>query len=171
MVRSAVRLCLLGILLVSGCATALSPEVRREATPIQGYAQVRESPETYRGKTLILGGEILEPRNRAEATVFAVLERPLDAFRRPREVDQTGGRFLVRFDRYLDPAVFAPGRQVTVAGVVTGTEAERVGEASYTYVSLEGLEVHLWPPRQEWVDDPWYRYPWWYHPGLGHRPW
>jgi outer membrane lipoprotein len=167
-----------GILIVAvfaGCGGVVSKEVRREAVPLGGFEELRAEPDRYRGQTVILGGEIIETRNRAGETVLVVLEKPLQSGDRPRGTDASGGRFLARFSRYLDPVVFEKGRKVTVAGTVLGTDTEKVGDAPYTYVVLEGKELHLWrepePSRYPYPYDPWW--PWWYDPFWGgpHRRW
>lgn len=158
-------------LALAGCASAISPAVRREAEPVKGLEEIRGRLEAYRGKTVILGGEVVETRNRPEATTLVILEKPLTASQKPRPVDETGGRLLARFSRYLDPVLFAKGRLVTLAGVVAGEATEPVGEAPYRYVVLDGVEIHLWPERVEAWPDPWYRYPWWYEGAWGTPPW
>jgi outer membrane lipoprotein len=170
-----VRWLAIGLLLVvSGCGV-LSKEVRREATPLRGFAELREDPQRFRGGIVILGGEIIEARNRADGTTLLVLERPLGMDESPKIDAASGGRFMVRFAEYLDPFLFGPGRSVTVAGKVLGEQTEAVGEAPYRYVLLEGVEIHLWKeptyaPYPFWHPyDPWY--PWWYDSRFGRRPW
>ncbi len=158
----------------SGCGGVISKQLREEAVPFESFRELRETPERYRGKTVILGGEIIETRNKADGTTLAILEKPLERGEKPKSSDETGGRFLVRFPQYLDPVLFAAGRKVTVAGTVVGVEEERIGERPYPYVVLNGREVHLWQktvtaPPTGYPYDPWY--PWWYEPHWGRRPW
>jgi len=158
----------------AGCAVISSP-VRREAVPLESFSALRESPEGFSSETVLLGGELIETRNRPDGTVLLVLERPLGLAQRPKADAASGGRFMVRFAQYLDPVLFAPGRSITVAGKVLGTENEAVGEAPYRYVLLDGLEIHLWKepsyaPHPYWgFYEPWY--PWWYDSRHGRRPW
>lgn len=160
--------------LLAGCGV-LSREVRREAVSLPGFAALRENPVPFEGKVVILGGEIIEVRNRAEDTTLLVLERPLGLGERPKTDAPSGGRFMVRFAEYLDPVLFSAGRNITVAGKVAGERTENVGEAPYRYVLLEGQEIHIWQepsyaPYPSWYPyDPWY--PWWYDPRYGRRPW
>jgi len=162
------------LLVLAGCGV-LSREVRREAVPLSGFGELREDPSRFQGEVVILGGEIIEVRNRAADTILVILERPLGWGERPKTDVRSGGRFMVRFAEYLDPVPFAPRRRVTVAGKVTGETTEAVGEAPYRYVVLEGTEIHLWEepsylPYPYWYPyDPWY--PWWYDPRYGRRPW
>ena len=161
---------------LAGCVRAISKEVRREAVTVENFGQVRQATDAFKGKTVILGGDILETRNRPEGTTVVVLEKSLDWTLRPRLLDVTGGRFMVRFGEYLDPAIFSKGRQITVAGRVVGSETEKVGEVPYNYVILEGRESYLWRESYE-STPPWYDrtsvypYPAWYDPYWGRRPW
>lgn len=158
---------------LAGCGGVISKSIRQEAVPLSSFAELREAPAAFRGKTVILGGTVIETRNRPGETILVVLEKPLQWGGRPDGGQPTGGRFLARFASYLDPVVFEKGRKVTIAGTVAGTELENVGEAPYTYVVLQGREVHLWEepePAPPWpFYDPWY--PWWYDPYWGRRPW
>ena len=167
-------------ILVSGCAGVISRQVREEATPLRSFAELRSDPQAFLGKVVILGGDIVETDNRPDGTTIIVLQKPLGRDERPRIQDASGGRFIVRFSEYLDPAVFAPHRRVTVAGVVEGTEERPVGEAPYRYVVLQGKEIHLLrePEPRPYLYGPfspyyWYGppYPYWYDPFWGRRPW
>lgn len=163
-----------------GCGV-ISKEIRQEAVPLDDFSELRLHPEAYIGETVILGGQVIETRNRPEGTTLVVLERPLGLGERPVQANASGGRFLVRFPEFLDPVVFAAGRKVTVAGVVTGTVTEKIGDAEVSCVLLDGREVHLWKESEPpYYPIPWYSpyptwypywYPYWYDPYWGSRPW
>lgn len=155
----------------AGCGQIITREVWEGATVVKRFDKIRQAPDEFVGKTVVLGGEIIETRNLFEGTVLVILERPLDARQRPKVDDMSGGRFKVRFADYLDPVLFGPGRQITVAGDVEGLENEPIGDTLYSYMILKGLKAHLWQEpfnlfrrRQQWK-------PWWYDPYWGQRPW
>ncbi len=129
---------------LSGCGSVIPKQIREEAVPIRGLAEVRDNPEAFKGRTVILGGEIIETRNQADKTILLVLDRPLGYRDRPDTSTPSDGRFMATVSKYLDPAVFARGQPVTVAGVVVGTVTEPVGQAPYRYVALEAREIYLW---------------------------
>ncbi len=163
---------LLVVTLVFAACGVISREVREQAVRLGGFSELRDAPESFGGRTVILGGEIIEVRNKGEETHLLILQRPLDVSERPKLDALSEGRFIARFLRYLDPVLFAPQREVTVAGVVGGTRTEPVGETQYRYVLIDGVEIHLWtrPPYDrlywEYYYDPWHPwyppYPWWY---------
>ena len=173
------RLGLLGLtgvvaLAGAGCGHTVSEAVRRQADSAVSLAQLQANPEAYKGHTVILGGQILQARNVQEGTLLEVLHKPLDAYERPLLTDRTEGRFMVLCDGYLDPAVYARDRDITVAGRVLGTRLGQVGELEYTYPLISCLELHLWPqlvptppgyaPYPWWYWDPWYWDPWYWRP-------
>jgi len=86
-------------------------------------------------------------------TCFVVLSQPLSATSRPTEGDHSLGRFIACRDGFYDPAIFAPGRSLTIVGRVTGNETRTVGEFKYRYPVLEAEVIYLWPQPQdsEWI--------------------
>jgi outer membrane lipoprotein len=148
-------------LLGMGCAHAISDSLRAQAEPPLPFAQLRVNPEAYKDHTVILGGEILSTEPLRDGTRIEVLQKPLDRAEAPRITDNTGGRFMAFCDGYLDPAVYAPGRRITVAGRVLGTYAGKVGELEYHYPLISCQEAHLWS-RVVAVPHGYYAYPGWY---------
>ncbi len=168
------RIVAAGILaaLLAGCAPAISPELRRQAVPVPNFRVLQADPAAFEGKLIILGGEVIDVDNRPQETRIRVLQKPLAWDLSPATADTSGGRFVVRYRGYLDPVLYAPGRRLTVAGVVRGSETGRIGDMEYRYPVLEAREIHLWPQveRLPW-DGPAGWYPWWYDPRWGTRPW
>jgi outer membrane lipoprotein len=163
------------VLVAGGCGGVISKEIRGEAAPVKGLEDVRRDPGRYQGRTVILGGDIIAVENQKSSTVLTVLDRPLNFRDRPQDSDASEGRFLVKVSRYLEPFVFAPGRTVTVAGTVAGTETFPLGKTTYVYVVLEAKQVYLWPKERHYfppyydADSPWY--PYGYDPFWGPRWW
>ncbi len=169
------------ILFLSGCAHAVSNEMRQKARKDLAFATVLANPEVHRGEVVMWGGTIIETTNREGSTMIKVLQSPLDRYGFPMEEERTQGRFLVRVTGYADPEVYKKGRVITMAGEIAGAEEEPLGEIRYTYPVVQAREVHLWKdaagayppyPRPYWYWD-WfggypypYSYPWPYH---GHR--
>ncbi len=151
---------LLVIALTAGCSSPISKSVRNETDPGLSFQQLREQPASFEGRTVILGGEIIRTHNRQEGTTIEVLQKELDRWGRPKGKDETGGRFRVFADRFLDPVVFSQGRRVTIAGTVEGGQVEKIGEVDYVYPLLRAREIHLWQDHSRSVVI--YPYPVWY---------
>src|SRR5918912_2033256 len=81
-------------LVSAGCTHVLSPGVRQQVDRTITFTQLRAAPESYTGRIVLLGGDIVSTRNLAEGTLIEVLQKPLTASDRPRDTDQTAGRFM-----------------------------------------------------------------------------
>lgn len=156
--------CLTTCLVAAGCASA--------PRPLQGdYATVRPDEASARGSAperVRWGGTIVDTVPGPNETCIEILGRDLNASARPmRTPDRSAGRFIACRAGFYDPAIFAPEREVTVTGHVSGFESRRIGEYEYRYPRVEAEVVYLWPERREYdryhYDPFWpvYRPFWW----------
>jgi outer membrane lipoprotein len=144
-------------LAVQACTYAISPGVKASADRTITFEQLSSDPSAVRGKTVILGGTIVQSRRIKNSTLIEVAQKELDYWGKPRRTDRTRGHFIIRSDRPLDPMIYAPGRVITVAAEITGRE-ETALEGSGLYPLLVVRELKLWSPeglgwdRPEWLD-------------------
>jgi outer membrane lipoprotein len=125
---------------------------------------VREAQaEPREGVAVRWGGTLISARPGKGQTCFEVASFPLDARARPKPSDQSAGRFIACAPGFYEPAVYAPGREVTVTGALHGTVRGRVGQYEYTYPRLDATAVYLWPERSP--DE--MRPMWWPSIGIG----
>ncbi len=151
----------LAVLLLAGCSS--TPEaLKGNYAPLEpGQASVRDL-----GKEVRWGGVILEARPDARQTCFEVLSRSLDKSLRPEAEDLTQGRFIACRDGFLDPEVFAKGREITLTGSLVALDERQVGEFNYRYPVLKTRFITMWPERPDVIinnyNDPWfYGGPYW----------
>ncbi len=156
--------------LLWGC-TVMSSRTMAEAEPATSFPLLVARVDDFEGRLVIVGGYVLEVRNRGASTLLVVLQAPLGGGQEPLDADRSQGRFMVRHDRFLDPEVFTKGRKVTVGGIVRGLTREAIGDDLYGYLTLESREIFLWeketypPPARP----PYYR-PYPYDDPLTNRP-
>ena len=151
----------------TACAPVISRQLREQAAKELTLSVVLKNPDAYKGKTVLWSGVIISSVNLKEGTVIEVLQKPADMEGKPKDVDESEGRFLALKPGYLDVAIYRQGREVTVAGGVQGKKMQRLGEIEYTYPLISGKEIHLWPVEKEqrvYYPYPYYHYPWWYYP-------
>jgi outer membrane lipoprotein len=122
----------------------MSPQIMSEAAPALPFPMLAREADAFEGRVVVLGGYVLEVRNRGQQTLLVVLQAPLGGGQEPVNADRSEGRFMVRHDRFLDPEVFTKGRKVTVGGVVRGVTTEDIGDEPYGYLTLESREIFLW---------------------------
>ncbi|HSE05720.1 MAG TPA: Slp family lipoprotein [Methylomirabilota bacterium] len=154
---------LLPPVLAAGCATAFPDEVMRTVNTAITADELRAMPEAHKGARVIVGGEILATQPREGLTEIELLTRRLRGDDSPARTDSSPGRVLLRAKDFLDPAVYAQGRRITVVGEVAGVEERKIGDVPYRYPVI-GLErIRLWA--QDVVVVPAYPYSWPYYYG------
>jgi outer membrane lipoprotein len=121
---------------------SLQTQVDRSLT----FSQLKDSPDSYRGRLLVLGGEVLTAKRLKDGTRIEVLQLPLDGSQRP-EWDRTAseGRFVALQRGFLDPATLPEGTRVTLVGEVTGVITLPLDETEYAYPTLEIKTLKVWP--------------------------
>ena len=139
--------CMMGVLALSGCASnpfadQLPPDMDRSITP----QQVISDPGTLRGQWVLWGGTIVTVHNLKDSTEIAVLAYPLEDSGYPKTSQQATGRFIIRYNGFLDPVDYAPGRAVSVLGHVDGVQQGKIGEAPYSFPVVQAKSLHLWRP-------------------------
>jgi outer membrane lipoprotein len=132
-------------LFFQGCSYAISPELAKRADKTIPFESLARDPDPYKGKLVILGGIITQTTPVKKGTLIEVLQKPLDYWGKPRRTDRTGGKFLVYSSAYLDPLVYAPERELTVAAEVEGTRSKALGDIEYSYPVVLSKELKLWP--------------------------
>ena len=158
------------LLISAGCAPLISKELRRELSPDITFKNVIKDPDAHKGKTILISGIILGSKNTKEGTLIEILQKPADIGGRPKDVDDSDGRFLALYDGYLDTAIYSRGRDAAVAGEITGKRVLPLGEIDYIYPLISIKEIYLFKVRKEerfrYCPYPyWWRHvPWWYHP-------
>lgn len=129
---------------LGGCGHVISREARRAVDKEVAFARVKADPEAFIGRTLLLGGVIVDTAVERTGTTLEVFRWRLDSWGEPAAVDEDGGRFLVHTDRFLDPALYAPGRLVTLTATVAGQQTRPLGPTTYTYPVFTLGEIYLW---------------------------
>ncbi len=134
------------LMLLCACAPVISQTTMSTVDRSVSFTALQQNPDAYRGRVVLLGGQIIATTVRADETWVEVLEKSLDYQQKPSDTDQSSGRFLVRFPGFLDPAIYAAGRKLTVAGQVEGKVVRPIKEIQYTYPVLDAREHYLWKP-------------------------
>ncbi len=107
------------------------------------FSQIIQDPEKHKGKLVYLGGVIINTTNTTTGTQIEVLQRPLGSDHKPQETDQSEGRFLVMYPRFLDSMVYVPNRHIVVAGEIGGARLKPLGDTEYQYPVIEAKEIQL----------------------------
>ncbi|MBU6432670.1 MAG: Slp family lipoprotein [Nitrospirae bacterium] len=137
-------------LIATGCSSSpvgipetLDSQIDRKLT----FTDVLTSPETYKGRLVLLGGEILKAKRLKEGTQVELLQLPLNENQEPTtDLTQSQGRMLVLHQGFLDPAILTPGLLVTFVGEISGVIIEKMDEVDYRYPTLTVMHWYAWSP-------------------------
>ncbi len=165
---------LLAPLLLSACSTVPESITSPDISPVP-VSEAANNPDNVKGKTVRWGGTIARVENLQQKTRLEIVARELYGDGEPRKSDQSLGRFIAEINGFLDPAIYADGRNLTVVGRLNGITHKKLGEMNYTYPVIKTEAHYLWPLPEEpcetcppWYYDPWYpwgpyrRYPYYY---------
>ncbi len=133
------------LLMVQACSYAISPALVKKADATISFESLERDPESYHGKIIILGGIITQTTTVKQGSLIEVVQKPLDYWGKPQRTDKSGGKFLVYSATYLDPLVYAPEREITVAAEIEGVRSTMLGDVEYSYPIVLSRELKLWP--------------------------
>jgi outer membrane lipoprotein len=149
-------------LVVLGCSSspvripeALQPQIDQNLT----FTEVLSSPDSYRGRLILLGGEILKAKRLKEGTQVELLQLPLNEDQEPTtDLTRSEGRVLVLHQASVDPATLTQGMLVTFVGEVSGALVDKIDEADYRYPTLTVRHWYVWSPAAVygWQSGPFY---------------
>jgi outer membrane lipoprotein len=132
------------VLLLNACAPVISPQLMEQVDRNLTYGSLASHPDEAKGKIVLLGGTIVQTVPKPEETEIEVVQKQVSSSGEPYLTDKSEGRYLVVVKRFLDPAIYRSGRDITVAGEVQGSVSRRLGEIDYRYPVIAALELHLW---------------------------
>lgn len=145
------RIVLLMTLWLTGCASHIPPTISEAPAPDLRLTQVAGQAASHLNRPARWGGTILKVNNRAADTEIELLAMPLDYSGRPLSGDRAEGRFLARLAGFQDPAVFAPGRQLTLYGLIGDEQSRNIGKKPYAYPVLNAQAHYLWPREPDYA--------------------
>ena len=136
------------LLIMSGCVATDDPF--RDTPSHITYVQLKDSPDTYHGQPVTLGGKVLGAKRLKEGTRIEILQLPLDSSLKPtRELRTSQGRFVAMKKEFLDPATIPPGTFITVSGHAAGSITMPLDEMDYQFPVVEIKNLRVWPVEEE----------------------
>jgi outer membrane lipoprotein len=128
--------------LITSCTHWIGAQSRALADRGITFSQLREDPDAFRGKLVLLGGVVVAATQTAEGTSLEVVEHRLDSRELPDQVMPSRGRFLATTPDRLDPAEYKKGALVSMMGEVAGKKVEQQDGTEYTYPVIAVREIH-----------------------------
>jgi outer membrane lipoprotein len=131
------------IFMLSACASNIPIEIQQDANDITIDA-VRSNFERYKGQYVRWGGTIIGVENNESDSWIEIVGKQLNSYGKPKYSDHSLGRFLVRVEGFVDPAIYKTDRVLTVYGVVESRVVRQIDEHPYTYTLIEAEKHYLW---------------------------
>lgn len=166
------------------CAPVLRKELMDLSIRDVSLAEIKRSPDLYKGKLFALGGIIVNTKVTAEGSLIEALYVSVNSRGYFKGISSSNGRFLALFPQetgFLDPMIFRNRREITLAGEFVGLRVGMIDETEYLYPFFRIVELYLWKERSNYyyVTPPyyapypyyWWGYPywWWDYPYWRHR--
>jgi len=135
---------LIFVLLLTGCATVISEQSRKLVDTNDSFKVIKQAPDAYIGKHVMLGGRIANVKNSAEGAQLEIVQFELSTSGYPEDTFLSYGRFLATTGSYMDPLVYRRGMLITLVGEIKGKKIMRLDDMDYTYPVLTMREWHIW---------------------------
>lgn len=151
--------------LFSACAPLTPPtfssNLLKEVDPNLTFQEVQGNAEAYKGKTMLLGGDIVGARLLTDGQFeIKVREKKLDAQDVPIFEPESKGLFLALTSKPENPDEFRPRRRITLIGEVLGVRRQKVAGMDYPFILLKAKAYRLWPAPEETRLRPIIYFPW-----------
>jgi len=163
---------LLAGLSMYSCTPVLSRNLLSNGIVTEGISDIKQDPDSYKGRLFIFGGIIVKTETTKDGSVIEAIFVPVNSLGYLKSIKTSGGRFLAIYksQEILDPLIFSEKREISLAGEFIGIRKGNIGEMDYAYPLFEIKDIYLWEEMKE--KDYYYYYmpppypPWYYR----HRP-
>lgn len=138
------------LLSLGACQSTVPVEIREAPAGSPPLSEARENVRAFEGVPVRWGGTIVSVKNRENDTLIEILGKALGSDGEPVAADDILGRFMVRVEGFLDPAIYRPSRDVTVYGSLEKPMERPVGERPYTFPVVQSQTLYLWPDEPDY---------------------
>lgn len=135
---------IISLLFTMGCTAVISEQSRKLVNTDAAFKTVREAPENFIGKHIMIGGRIANIRNSSDGAQLEIVQFELTSSGLPEDSFLSYGRFLAINSDYMDPMIFKRGMLITLVGELKGKKTLRLDDMDYTYPLIAIREWHLW---------------------------
>jgi outer membrane lipoprotein len=146
-------------LFIAACAV-MPAHVRNEAISGVPFNSLIQNASQYTGRTVILGGYVVEVQNEHDISRIIAIQAPLGIGEEPKSRDLSQGRLILENRGFLDPEVYTKGRKITVAGTILGSSATEKNPVQFPYLRIMVTQIYLWQKERPIESAPY----WWYWP-------
>lgn len=136
------------IMILQGRVYQISKDFVEKTDKTITFEMLQADPDLFKGKLVILGGNIAAVTGLVQGSLIYIYQSPLDYWGRPIRANGARGQFLVYTPMFIDSTIYVPGSEIAVAGEIEGTTLKLLGQterSKYTCPVLVSKELKLWP--------------------------
>jgi outer membrane lipoprotein len=126
-----------------GCS-AIPSSIEKKALPEMPFPVLIQRADQYIGRTVILGGYLLEVQNLEDESRMLAIQVPLDADKKPKTRDLSRGLIKIKYNRNIDSGKYTKNSKITAAGVLLGSSATETLPSPYPYVEIKLTYIRHW---------------------------
>jgi outer membrane lipoprotein len=145
------------MMLVVSCAPVLSQTSLQQGIYNPNLTELKENKILNDGKLFIFGGIIVNTTATKEGSLIEAIYVPVSGRGYFKDwYREGGGRFMAIYKQkeILDPVIYSPKREITLAGEFVGIRKGKIGELDYEFPFFEIKDIYLWPDYK--ARDPYY---------------
>lgn len=108
------------------------------------------SPDIWQNQLFVFGGNIVSCKHTGEGSLIEAVYVSVNSLGHPQAPSLVARRFLAIYPLErgtLDPVIFRPGKEITLAGIFLENRIGFIDDVSYTYPTFRIEEVYLWEQR------------------------
>ena len=109
------------------------------------YSQATQNIDIHKDTPVRWGGIIISIKNLENFSLVQTIYYPLNYLGRPNLNGPHRGLFVFKNAKFLDPAVYVRGKEITVVGILNGGIKLTTGEKVIQVPLLLSKATHLWP--------------------------
>lgn len=126
---------------LAGCSSVVPDALRAEVDPRLMYAQFAGDPDHYRGRLVLVGGEVLRVQPTGRDLELTLAERPLSPLDESPLLSRASQGDVVVLVPGAARAGFREGQVLTVVGAVMGRESPADPQSP---PRLEARHIYVW---------------------------
>jgi outer membrane lipoprotein len=128
--------------------SSLPPAIQKPPAYDLSYQEVLTNFAKYKNAQVRWGGTIVQVENEPSFSAIQVLLYPLGRYGRPDLDEPQQGRFVIKSQEFLDPAVYKKDTAITIAGVLEGDTERTIGNKTLRIPLVAAKQIHLWQQQE-----------------------
>lgn len=132
------------VVTLTACA-ASKPSIHAKSHNEIAYEEVLQNIEAYQEQTVRWGGMIAQVANYENFSELTIVQFPLTRYGVPISTANSGGRFVVRSERFLDPLIYTPEKLATFIGTVKTLQLQKIDQKMLSLPLIHLEQDHVWP--------------------------